>query len=340
MHRLSISPFFTWKQLLFRFFLFFFVFQKQIDQLGHSNNVERTYYCNLDCRRYVKIESCIESQKFPTRIHPQKNDFFFFFFFFCVVCVVMPIHSVGPRQRRRPVHRSRRHHCDRMRSTGMASRGRDGTNTVTVTPASAAPGAKVQIKVDATDFIGVLGAVYAGRRQGRHAHRAPPPRKTVPEQRRRDHAQRMCWPPAPRRSAWDYTSPGHRHGLARGSRRHAQRRPRRAADAEVRARQGHHHRRRRALPVRARRPPVVAPTPRAPPSCRYHRRCHHQGARPRTSAPRRLAHRRLGRRCRRLPLCFFELLTVDAASFVTFKNSACLQSVAAPASRRECCRRC
>lgn len=44
---------------------------------------------------------------------------------------------------------------------GMASRGRDGTNTVTVTPATAAPGGKVQIKVDATEFIGVLGAVYA-----------------------------------------------------------------------------------------------------------------------------------------------------------------------------------
>jgi hypothetical protein len=145
----------------FSFFLFFFVFQKQIDQLGHSNNVERTYYCNLDCRRYVKIESCIESQKFPTRIHPQKNDFFFFFFFFVLCALSCPstasAHGNGAGQCTVPADITATGAI-----SGMASRGRDGTNTVTVTPASAAPGAKVQIKVAATEFIGVLGAVYAG----------------------------------------------------------------------------------------------------------------------------------------------------------------------------------
>jgi hypothetical protein len=47
----------------------------------------------------------------------------------------------------------------------MNGRGRDGTNTVTVTPTTVAPGGKVTIKVTATEFIGVLGTVYAGTEQ-------------------------------------------------------------------------------------------------------------------------------------------------------------------------------
>jgi hypothetical protein len=52
----------------------------------------------------------------------------------------------------------------------MASRGRDGTNTVTVTPTTVAPGGKVTIRVTASQFVGVLGTVYSGQAQiGTHA---------------------------------------------------------------------------------------------------------------------------------------------------------------------------
>lgn len=50
--------------------------------------------------------------------------------------------------------------------SGMSDRGRDGANTVTVTPATAAPGAVVKIKVETTvDVIGVLATVYSGTAQ-------------------------------------------------------------------------------------------------------------------------------------------------------------------------------
>jgi hypothetical protein len=86
--------------------------------------------------------------------HTQKKIIFFFFFFF--VCCPVAAHADGAGQCNVPADITAANAIN-----GMAGRGRDGTNTVTVTPSSAAPGSKVQIKVDATDFIGVLGAVYA-----------------------------------------------------------------------------------------------------------------------------------------------------------------------------------
>jgi hypothetical protein len=161
MHRLSISPFFTWKQLLFRFFCFFLFFKNRSINLDIQTMLSALTIATLIAAGTSKLNLVLNHKNSRLEFTHKKMIFFFFFFFFVLCALSCPstasAHGNGAGQCTVPADITATGAI-----SGMASRGRDGTNTVTVTPASAAPGAKVQIKVAATEFIGVLGAVYAG----------------------------------------------------------------------------------------------------------------------------------------------------------------------------------